>query len=756
VAPSTLPTQIVSDGPIEGTLLTDGGESGMPRVVESKAGRIRPRTAAPFRGALGIALVLAFLVFPGQSPLDARAQVVSRPNVLVVLTDDQMIGALARGMPYLSSEPGGHWVSFTNAFVHYPLCCPSRATILSGLYAHHHGVQNNSGGRLNDSSTIATWLDQAGYETALVGKYLNGYPFSNRPDNYIPPGWDQWFAFRDQAYYDYQLNENGTWVSYGSTAADYSTDVLAGKAHAFLSSAAEPFFLYFSTQAPHQSFTPAPRHKGILQGLPITRSPNFNEADVSDKPAWVRNLPLFTASEEDGLDRGQRTSSETLFAVDEAIKDFMDTLSARGIIDNTVIMFMTDNGLSYGSHRWAHDKRCVYEECIRTPLLIRYPWTQSRTESRLSVNTDIAPTIAELAGISMPYRADGMSLVPLLTNSATDWRSSFLIEYQESIQTPPTFWAVRTDTWKYAELSTGERELYDLASDPYELANVANHPAYAEVQASLAAELQRLKSEGGPPPANRPPVAGDDSFATMQDTTLSVAAPGVLANDSDADGNPLSSSKISDPAHGTVTLSATGSFTYAPAAGFNGTDSFSYRASDGTAQSNTATVTITVSASGGGSSLILAPSDDATVKQAFPTSVFNDASLIVRKGSNSAHSYLKFTVTGLAGAPSAAKLRLFVTDPSPIAGPIYTASNATPSGTAWSESTVTWNTKPAIGTSALSSLGAVSTGSWVEYDLKNSITGNGTYSFALTGGSSDHAFFSSSEGGNLPQLVVTP
>lgn len=128
----------------------------------------------------------------------------------------------------------------------------------------------------------------------------------------------------------------------------------------------------------------------------------------------------------------------------------------------------------------------------------------------------------------------------------------------------------------------------------------------------------------------------------------------------------------------------------------------------------------------------------------------------MRKSSNSVHSYLKFTVTGLAGAPSAAKLRLFVTDPSPSAGPIYTASNSIPSGTAWSESTATWNTKPAIGTTVLSSLGAVSTGSWVEYDLKNSITGNGTYSFALTGGSSDHAWFSSSEGANLSQLVVTP
>jgi N-acetylglucosamine-6-sulfatase len=140
-----------------------------------------------------VAFVGAFLILPGPAPQGARAQVSPRPNVVIVLTDDQMVGSLAR-MPYLNSDPGGHWVNFTNGFVHYPLCCPSRATVLSGLYSHHHGVKSNGGRRFNDSSTIATWLDQAGYETALVGKYLNGYPFSDRPDNYIPPGWDHWFA----------------------------------------------------------------------------------------------------------------------------------------------------------------------------------------------------------------------------------------------------------------------------------------------------------------------------------------------------------------------------------------------------------------------------------------------------------------------------------------------------------------------------------------------------------------------------------
>jgi VCBS repeat-containing protein len=252
-------------------------------------------------------------------------------------------------------------------------------------------------------------------------------------------------------------------------------------------------------------------------------------------------------------------------------------------------------------------------------------------------------------------------------------------------------------------------------------------------------------------------VAGNDSYAVAQDTTLSVSAPGVLANDTDANGDPLSASKVTDPANGSLTLNANGSFTYTPAAGFNGTDTFTYRASDGALQSNTATVTITVSPSGGGGPpLTFAPIDDATVKQASPTTTFNDASLIVRKASSNAHSYLKFIVTGLSAPPSSAKLRLFVTDPSPNAGPVYVASNNTPSGTAWSESSLTWNTKPAIGTSALSSLTAVSAGTWVELDLKTSIMSDGIYSFALTGGSSDHAWFSSAEGPNPPQLVLTP
>ena len=418
----------------------------------------------------------------------------SRPNIVFILTDDQAMNQL-KNMPYLSSNPHGSWVQFNNAFVNVPFCCPTRATILTGRYAHHHGINGSNGAPLNDTSTIATWLRGAGYRTGVVGKYLNGYPFPGRPANYIAPGWDYWAAFTRVDHYNYSLNVNGTSVSYGTAPQDYSTDVLYRRAMEFIDSTAvnQPFMLYFSTHAPHAVNTPAPRHQGFYQSLPISFSPNFNEADVSDKPAWVRALPLRPKTSMTNL---QRRAAETLLAVDEAIRGIMNRLVERGQLDNTVIVFMTDNGFSFGSHRWLQ-KRCVYEECVRTPLLIRYPGITNRSESRLVSSVDIAPTFAALAQATPGNPVDGASLVPLLTGASPGWRTSLLLQYQGPYAAgeSPTFWAVRTARWKYVELRTGEKELYDLANDPYELVNVAGNPANAAVMSSLAAELARLRSQ---------------------------------------------------------------------------------------------------------------------------------------------------------------------------------------------------------------------------------------------------------------------
>jgi arylsulfatase A-like enzyme len=420
----------------------------------------------------------------------AAAQAPDRPNIVLILTDDQTLDSMPQ-MPFLSSHPGGHWTEFSNAFLNTPLCCPSRATILSGQYSHHTGVRTNEDGtKLNESSTIATWLQGVGYRTGLFGKYLNHYPFGLPP--YIPRGWSDWFAINgpDDLYYNYTINDNGTLVTYGSSPADYQTDVLAAHAESFIaSSAGQPFFLEVTPTAPHDPRIPAPRYANL--GVNVTRPPNFNEADVSDKPAWVRALQLQTDKGASQWDGHRRQEFRTVRAIDDLVHGIYDALGAIGALDNTVIVFMTDNGVLLGEHR-IFGKANVYEETVRTPMLVRYPWAPDRVESRLVSNVDLAPTFAELAGIVPPSPVDGMSMVPLLENTATQWRDSVLLEFIGP--SPPAFWAIRTDRWKYVELGTGERELYDLTADPYELQNRAGDPAYSDVQNDLATRLAVLRT----------------------------------------------------------------------------------------------------------------------------------------------------------------------------------------------------------------------------------------------------------------------
>ena len=443
-------------------------------------------------------LVASFFLSSSRSGAQMATQMATKPNIVFVITDDQHIHHLTH-MPYLSSKPHGNWIEFTNTFENVPFCCPTRATILTGQYSHHHGIKGNSGKAFRDTSTIATWLKSAGYRTGLIGKYLNGYPWPNRPANYIPPGWDYWVGSVKQpgiGYYDYQLNENGKIVSYGSAPEDYATDVLHRRAMNFLNTTPtdKPFFLYLSPPAPHAESVPAPRHKGAYSTLPIFYGPNFNESDVSDKPAWVRALPIRSKST---MDTKQRLAAETLLAVDESIKGILDKLIERGQLDNTVFIFMTDNGFSFGAHRWVQ-KLCVYDECVRTPLLIRYPGIgENRTETRLVSSVDIAPTLAGLSQVSPTHNVDGRSLAPLLSGTTTSWRSSLLLEYQGPVSpgASPTYWAVRTPKWKYVELETGEKELYDMVNDPYEQVNVVNRSDLSSVRSSLSEELQRLKAE---------------------------------------------------------------------------------------------------------------------------------------------------------------------------------------------------------------------------------------------------------------------
>jgi arylsulfatase A-like enzyme len=420
-------------------------------------------------------------------PLDA-------PNIIVIISDDQRWDTIDF-MPTVKNKLAEQGIKFTNSFVTTPLCCPSRASFLTGQYVHNHGVLTNKppeGGALkfDDASTIATWLKGAGYSTSFVGKYLNGYADMSP---YIPAGWDDWHVFRSPGYYSYTLNENLIHYTFGTSEGDYSTDVLKDRALEFIRNAKQPFFLLFAPFAPHVSDTlfplPAPRHVGKCGSLDPHRPPNFNEVDVSDKPSWVNELPLLKKSGIKEVDKLRKNQICSLKAVDEAI----DSIVNEAETDNTVIIFTSDNGFLLGEHRIKQGKQCIYEECARVPLIIKYPKLISgpRESDKLVLNIDLAPTIAELSGAIPNIQVDGKSLMPILSDLDNEWRSDILLEYY--FRTGPYTSAVRSMQFKYVELGTGERELYDLTNDPYELNNIVNDPAYFSIIEQLEERLAQLK-----------------------------------------------------------------------------------------------------------------------------------------------------------------------------------------------------------------------------------------------------------------------
>ena len=433
----------------------------------------------------------------------------SRPNIVLILTDDQRWDS-ASTMPSVQSLLVAHGVNFTNAFVVDPLCCPSRAAILKGAYAHTTGVYNNEGPyspfvAFDDRSTVATWLEGAGYRTALIGKYFNAYTESRAA--YVPPGWNRWVAFATTdvgggRYYDYGLSLDGTLVTRGSATTDYSTDVLAGYADSFIRTADpnQPLFLYFTPYGPHEPATAAPRDLNTFPNLAPYRPPSFDEADVSDKPAYIRAIPRLTASQISRENLIRRKQLQTLQSVDDAVGTIVQALTDTGRLSNTMIVFMSDNGFSYGEHRWgltgAQNKQVPYEESIRVPYVVRYdPLTATpRTDPNLVLNIDLAPTFAALAGAAAPG-AEGRSLIPLLTTPATPWRTDFLVEHH--LTGVPSYCAVRSTNAIYVRYNTREEELYLLASDPYQLANRATDPSQASLLASMRARAVQLCN---PPP----------------------------------------------------------------------------------------------------------------------------------------------------------------------------------------------------------------------------------------------------------------
>jgi arylsulfatase A-like enzyme len=426
-----------------------------------------------------------------------------RPNIVFILTDDQRFDTIGLThsidgstpvMPTVQHEIVDKGVSFINSYVTTDLCAPSRSSLLAGKYSHTTGVHDNGGpdggfAVFDDASTLPVWLQAAGYHTGIYGKYLNGYVAP-----YIAPGWDEWHVFKNVAYFNYTLVENGTEVAFGSADADYSTDVLRDKAVQFIqdSSTQQPFFLYFAPKAPHGPATPAPRHAGSFSGIPPWRPPNYNEADVSDKPAWLQGIAPWTADQMATHDTFNQMQLECLQAVDEAVAAILQALVATGQDKNTMIIYASDNGYSWGSHRW-EPKQCPYEECMRVPLAVRYAPLAPlpRTESGFGLNIDHAETLSELAGATPDPGVEGMSMVQLLDGTTPTWRADFLEEHWNGKIT--TYAQVRGDPWKYTEYTTNESELYNEPNDQFELTNVVTDPDNAAVAAALAQRLRELR-----------------------------------------------------------------------------------------------------------------------------------------------------------------------------------------------------------------------------------------------------------------------
>jgi N-acetylglucosamine-6-sulfatase len=404
-----------------------------------------------------------------------------RPNIVFVMTDDMEEGMLSR-MPVIRSRMMDEGVTFDNALVTQSLCCPSRATALRGQYPHNHRITANDvpdGGAVRfrrrelDESTFATWLQDSGYHTGLVGKYLN-----NTEKRYIPPGWNEWDGMVGMAS-DHTVNEDGRLHRYSQETI--MTDVYRKKSLDFLRRATDgasdpPFMLWAGTFAPHLHAEYASSDADLYRDTPLPTPPSFNEGDVSDKPGWIRNTPRLESRQIKALTKQNRDRLRSLTDVDQMVGDILKLLRERGELDNTYVVFTSDNGLQTGQHRLTK-KSTPYEAAAGVPLVVRGPGVPTGVvRNQLVINNDFAPTFADWADTGVPAFVDGRSFAPLLGLDPppdSEWRSAVLNEQDQKQRFHiPDYEAVRTANQTYVRWKTGERELYDLRRDPYELENV--------------------------------------------------------------------------------------------------------------------------------------------------------------------------------------------------------------------------------------------------------------------------------------------
>lgn len=477
------------------------------------------------------------------SCLGSLAHASTRPNIVFILADDldvttseywERATAAGKDDPLKKTRAliKQRGITFNNTFAPTPICCPARSTMLTGKLGHNTGVLTNGGDQGgwhtfvrngNEQQTIAVMLQQAGYRTALIGKYLNGI---SDAATHVPPGWSEWYGFVDPRLgeyigYDYDVNENGTIKHYGNAAEDYSTDVVADKAVDFIRRAEsddeQPFFLFVSPTAPHLPLKPAPRHaNNPYADAKVPTSPNFQEDDISDKSWWLRASGLVRKAEVavwNPIDYRNRQGS--LYALDDLVAKVVASLDAAGELDNTYLIFTSDNGYNLGAHRLLH-KMAPYEESIRVPLAIAGPGIPAGlARSQFVLETDFAPTFAQWAGLPVPATMDGRSLLPLLgATQPSSWRKDFLLQYAATgvangigAELPPVMWylsgydiptyrALRNDKYLFVEFydkekfpNVHEHELYDLQGDKYQMNNLVSDWFGRQVHRQLTEEM---------------------------------------------------------------------------------------------------------------------------------------------------------------------------------------------------------------------------------------------------------------------------
>ena len=459
---------------------------------------VREKNTVMFRRGLA-GLLLASLLLSACQFVPPLPKIVNknRPNFVIIVSDDQRYDTMDY-MPRTKRLIFDAGVTFSKGYATTPLCCPSRASILTGMYAHDHGVHTNTAPLTQ--TTVIERLHQSGYYTGMVGKYLNSWDGARRNE------FDYWAVFEGHGasiYFDQRINLNGVW----EVRPGYITYVLRNYAVEMARQATQqdkPFVLIFTPNAPHDPADPAPGDETLYTDLSPYRPPSYNEQDLSGKPDWLQNSPPMKGMKR--LDAFRIKQLQSLNSLDQAIASFLNVLSEAGKLDNTLVIYLSDNAVFWGEHQ-LQGKTYGYEEAIHVPFAARFPPLQSqpRVENRLVANIDIAPTLYDLAGLAIPPNVDGRSLVPLLKGGSSSWRDALLIEgwpeppsggeqgVDQSTAIHP-YAAIHTERYVYIETEGDRSELYDLADDPYQLHNQADNPAFAKIVADLQKRLEQART----------------------------------------------------------------------------------------------------------------------------------------------------------------------------------------------------------------------------------------------------------------------